>query len=276
MEYKGTDVSKWQPHEKVDWNKLRAAGIEFMIARASLGQRTTDSCYQAHCAGARAAGIATHAYHYLTAINEPEARAEARWCAKRLACAPLDGSVFVDVEDKQLPKTRGALNAIVNAFLAELRACGIQDFGIYANNNFWRNRIDRSAFPDDALIWLAHYGVRTPSLPCDLWQYSNSGILPGYAGKLDCDIAYTDKMVRCTTPQSPTRPILRKGDRGNAVKELQTALCAAGEPSLVVDGVFGMLTEGAVLRFQRSHGLVADGIVGPKTWGALVGSSCKQ
>jgi hypothetical protein len=32
------------------------------------------------------------------------------------------------------------------------------------------------------------------------------------------------------------------------------------------DGFFGPQTEEATLRFQRAHGLLADGIVGPKTW----------
>jgi len=35
------------------------------------------------------------------------------------------------------------------------------------------------------------------------------------------------------------------------------------------DGVFGGQTEAAVRSFQRGCGMVPDGIVGPKTWGAL-------
>jgi len=35
------------------------------------------------------------------------------------------------------------------------------------------------------------------------------------------------------------------------------------------DGAWGPITQGAVLAFQHSHNLTADGIVGPQTWGAM-------
>ncbi|UJB73015.1 N-acetylmuramoyl-L-alanine amidase (plasmid) [Acaryochloris sp. 'Moss Beach'] len=64
-------------------------------------------------------------------------------------------------------------------------------------------------------------------------------------------------------PTSSSRPTLRQGDRGTAVKDLQTRL------RITSDGIFGPQTEAAVIAFQRQAGLVPDGIVGPKTWAAL-------
>jgi peptidoglycan hydrolase-like protein with peptidoglycan-binding domain len=72
-----------------------------------------------------------------------------------------------------------------------------------------------------------------------------------------------------TTPTAPAaRPTLRRGSRGPDVSYLQTRLQAFGH-FLVVDGDFGQRTESAVLSFQSSSGLTADGVVGPATWAAL-------
>jgi N-acetylmuramoyl-L-alanine amidase len=61
--------------------------------------------------------------------------------------------------------------------------------------------------------------------------------------------------------------LLRRGDKGPAVKELQEKLIKAGEklPRYGADGDFGTETEEAVKAFQARHGLVADGIWGPKS-----------
>lgn len=65
-------------------------------------------------------------------------------------------------------------------------------------------------------------------------------------------------------------PLLKWGSKGFLVEELQSALndhTRTLSPKLVVDGVFGKLTYGAVRAFQRENPpLEIDGVVGPKTW----------
>jgi murein L,D-transpeptidase YcbB/YkuD len=54
------------------------------------------------------------------------------------------------------------------------------------------------------------------------------------------------------------------------IKWLQTALNALGaSPPLDVDGEYGPMTKDAVLQFQRTHELVADGWAGDATHAAL-------
>tara|TARA_B100001123_G_C15187941_1_gene978087 strand:+ start:93 stop:878 length:786 start_codon:yes stop_codon:yes gene_type:complete len=57
--------------------------------------------------------------------------------------------------------------------------------------------------------------------------------------------------------------ILRKGDKGDSVKNLQNLL------GITIDGDFGPNTEKAVKKFQKKNNLYADGVVGPDTWEAL-------
>jgi hypothetical protein len=75
-------------------------------------------------------------------------------------------------------------------------------------------------------------------------------------------------------------PTVRRGSRGAVVQKLQVRLNAwrAANPTafakpLGVDGIFGALTEAAVLVFQRRMGIKVDGIVGPQTWGHLIAAT---
>jgi peptidoglycan hydrolase-like protein with peptidoglycan-binding domain len=67
------------------------------------------------------------------------------------------------------------------------------------------------------------------------------------------------------------RPI-RLGDRGPAVEDVQRRLLVLGHElgPTGVDGVFLAATKDAVAEFQRTLDLDADGVVGERTWAALV------
>jgi peptidoglycan hydrolase-like protein with peptidoglycan-binding domain len=65
-------------------------------------------------------------------------------------------------------------------------------------------------------------------------------------------------------------PVLRRGMRGVAVRDLQERLRAKGFLRSSADGVFGRTTQAAVKAAQRRYKLSADGIVGSATWAALL------
>ncbi|MEH2191858.1 MAG: peptidoglycan-binding domain-containing protein [Nostoc sp.] len=62
---------------------------------------------------------------------------------------------------------------------------------------------------------------------------------------------------------------LTVGSRGEAVKTAQNALKQQGFYTANVNGVFDNRTRSAVMKFQKSKGLRADGIVGQRTLAAL-------
>ena len=68
-------------------------------------------------------------------------------------------------------------------------------------------------------------------------------------------------------------PYLSRGATGEAVRAFQILLIGRGFACGPdgADGDFGANTESAARRFQRAHGLKADGIIGPDTASALLG-----
>jgi len=66
-------------------------------------------------------------------------------------------------------------------------------------------------------------------------------------------------------------PVLRQGNSGRDVVTAQYLLRHNGR-TLSVNGSFDSATYSAIVAFQRSKGLLADGIIGPTTWEALIGT----
>ncbi len=79
----------------------------------------------------------------------------------------------------------------------------------------------------------------------------------------------SDVAARLGTVSARTWPLVQYGNRGEPVKTVQYLLRARGY-SLTVDGNFGAGTQNAVKSFQTSRSLTVDGIVGARTWEALV------
>lgn len=66
------------------------------------------------------------------------------------------------------------------------------------------------------------------------------------------------------------QPTLEFGDRGSGVFDLQQRLIELGYLKEQPTGVFGILTQDAVLNFQNDNGLLVDGVVGDTTWDVLL------
>ena len=97
---------------------------------------------------------------------------------------------------------------------------------------------------------------------------ANPGVDPDrlFIGQIIC-------IPSSVTPPSHSCPTLKTGSQGASVVELQQLLRNAGFSPGAIDGIFGNQTRSAVIAFQRSKGLVQDGIVGVQTWTAL-GVNC--
>ncbi len=68
-----------------------------------------------------------------------------------------------------------------------------------------------------------------------------------------------------TSEPSSSQVLSKVGSRGDEVRRIQNKLKSLGFFTGTVDGIYGVKTQSAVRRFQRSVGLTADGVAGPKT-----------
>jgi hypothetical protein len=69
-------------------------------------------------------------------------------------------------------------------------------------------------------------------------------------------------------PLNPNKDTIKLNASGDLVKYLQGVL-RKNRYQIAVDGGFGQQTRDRVMRFQRANGLLADGVVGSKTWAKI-------
>ena len=116
------------------------------------------------------------------------------------------------------------------------------------------------------------HAIQAPHTGANVGYVNLDSIIAALGGKVEIRrfLKWTDHPTPppVPTPQHDGHPQLVQGATGAAVKLLQQRLNVHGY-RVAVDGVFGPVTEQAVRAFQRSHGLVTDGVVGPRTWAAL-------
>lgn len=186
------DVSKHQG--AIDWSKL-APTLEFIILRSSVGTNA-DSRYREYVDGCVRYDVPYHAYHYIKATNESEARTEAKTMATATeGTSPL--FYVIDAEYGSIPAKDA--RAICEAFEDGLRHyIGVNiRVALYIGHHLYRSwALDYSRY---AYVWIPRYGTNTgnpqtrPDYPCDLWQYTSKGTAPGISGDVDLDMIISDK-----------------------------------------------------------------------------------
>lgn len=97
-------------------------------------------------------------------------------------------------------------------------------------------------------------------------ELTRRGFIAGTAG-LAAGGALT--VLGAPEARAASRPTLRVGSRGSAVVALQRRLNALRYWCGTADGVFGQLTQQAVIALQKVAGITRDGICGPVTWSQL-------
>ena len=271
--YFGIDCAKWQG--AIDWTKVKKAGVQFAILKVTQKNNTVESAFVKNYNGCIAQGIPVGVYRYVYAKTEAAATAEAKAMVSILKGRKITCGVWLDMEDSSIRGIgKTALTAVIAAERKVLEAAGYQ-VGIYCNQDWYNNVLDVDKL--DLPFWIARYGTNNgkqqtkPAVKSKHtlwgWQYSSAGKVSGISGNVDVNVAY--QAPGTVTGTGTTSNLLRKGDRGEAVKLLQQRLTICGW-TLTADGIWGAKTDSAVRAYQYKAGLTVDGIVGPKTQAKLI------
>ena len=192
----GIDVSSFQG--EIDWRAVADDGIVFAFVRAGLrgyseGNIAADESFEKNVTGAKEAGLSVGAYFFSQAVNEDEAREEARFVVDAAKDLGLDLPIVFDMEEmgengRILGLTALERTNIANAFCAEVSAAGYESL-VYASMSWLRDKV----YADDleAPIWLAAYTepVSFP-YPFRFWQYTHEGAVDGIDTPVDMNLMF--------------------------------------------------------------------------------------
>jgi lysozyme len=192
----GVDVSHW--NGKVGWRKARAAGVKFVIAKATDGRQFVDSQYARNKAKADELGLRFTAYHFARpsgGVNDPLLEAD-----HFVRTAGLRGRHLVPVLDLEVTGGLGETRLIrwVRAWLERVESrLGVKPM-IYTSPSFWRERMGNTRwFANHGYdLWIAHWHTSEPRVPAgnwggagwSFWQKTDCGRLPGFDGCVDVDL----------------------------------------------------------------------------------------
>ena len=189
---KGIDVSVHNGN--IDWNRVKADGIEFAILRAGYGKLASqkDKQFENNYNGAKGVGIPVGVYWFSYAKTVEEARQEAEVCVSILAGKQFEFPVFFDQEDKETLATGKAnCSAMVRAFCEVLEKNGYW-VGLYTSRSMLSTHIEDDIKTRYAL-WVAEWGPKLNyNGSVGIWQYSETGKVDGISGNVDLDMAYID------------------------------------------------------------------------------------
>ena len=187
-QYRGIDISEFQG--EIDFEEVRRSGIEAVYIRAGAGEYT-DEYFAENYERARAAGLKTGFYHYVTARSVDEGRRQARFFASLAAGREPDMRLAMDFEYFGSLSV-SQINAISEAYLDELTALTKREAVIYSDLSNARNIFSR-ALAEKYPLWAAQYGADEPSAN-GKWrewvgfQYTDEGRVGGIYGNVDRNI----------------------------------------------------------------------------------------
>lgn len=187
---RGIDVSQWQG--KIDWEKVKASGVEFAIIRCGYSvdkEKYDDKYWRRNVSECERLGIPYGVYIYSYAQDVEWALSEAEHVLRLLKGHKPYYPVYFDMEDETTEECDHA--AIATAFCNKITEAGYK-VGVYANKYWWETKLTDKCFSQWDR-WVAQWNSScTYRGSYSIWQYSDNGRVDGIEGPVDLDYLVVD------------------------------------------------------------------------------------
>lgn len=191
------DVSTY--NGDIDWNAVKAAGVDYAIIRVGYrgygtARLVQDRRFEQNMRCAINAGIRVGAYIVTQAVNTEEAVEEASFIVEKCRGYNVTLPLAIDVEWAGNSYEEGRANSIsastrtdvINAFARTVMNSGYAAMA-YANKDWFENKIYSGNLFSSCKIWLAQYRNTeyTYGGRVNMWQYTSKGRVDGINGDVD-------------------------------------------------------------------------------------------
>lgn len=232
----GMDVSEWQG--KINWTKVKNAGIDFALVRVSYGLTHMDNTYDYNMTQAELAGVPVGTYVFSTATNTETALKEAKLAISKMDGYKVSYPVVYDLEYSGMQKLSSTeISRLALTFCNEVRKAGYYPM-VYCNTYWYDTYVDWSILPG-VDVWIARYGDKIQAPDADRYSYtiwqatdgntasglnSTKGLIPGIPAENDVDVNfgyvdYTRKITPRWKADSNYTPSVKPDQDGDSVQE---------------------------------------------------------
>lgn len=241
----GIDVSKWQGN--IDWNKVAAAGYKFVFIKVGgrgtgTGSLYYDDAYKKNIEGATRAGLNVGVYFFSQAITVREALEEASLTVNAIKNYHITYPVVFDWEtgyhsngspyrSNGARLSNAAMTKVVNSFISAVEASGYE--AMVYGNAYDLSLFDINSVSKSHKVWYARYwsyyrnydnyyipGKDTPttSFPYQIWQYKDTGVVPGISEKVDMNVLFLASSINISVKESSVH--INKGTSYNPLSNV--------------------------------------------------------
>ena len=187
----------------IDWEKVKAAGIEGAILRCGYGMDRTDQDDKQWKRNA----------DECTRLGIPfKARSEAQHALRLVAGYRPSYPIYYDLEESG---TESGVAERMKIFAEIIEGAGYW-CGVYCNKSWWDNYL--SSLGDRYTKWIARYNNVLGMDGVDMWQYTSDGSVSGIAGRVDMNHCYRDFPAEITGgTTTPTEPPAQADPEGSTL-----------------------------------------------------------